>query len=74
MSQTNEQIKALEDLRAYVVETRRSSAVTIGDKDNRIKSIIECQEAIRAIDEAIEDERENADRPARAAVVETNFY
>lgn len=51
-----EQIKALQDLRAYVVETRRSSAIQVGGKDDRIQSIIDCQEAIRAIDEAIADE------------------
>lgn len=60
MDTTDEQIDALKKLREYVVETRRSSAIAIGDVDGRIQSIIECQEAIRAIDEAIADEEKFA--------------
>ncbi len=52
-----EQISALTELRNHVVETRRSSVAIPGDKDARIKSIIECQEALRAIDEAMAEEK-----------------
>ncbi|MEP9348569.1 hypothetical protein [Xanthobacter sp. KR7-225] len=56
MPEADKQIAALKELREYVLETRRTSAVAIGDKDERIKSIIECQQALRAIDEAIAEE------------------
>jgi archaeosine-15-forming tRNA-guanine transglycosylase len=56
MSEAEEQIAALKELRKYVVWTRRSSAIEVGDKDLLIKNIIQCQEAIRAIDEAIAEE------------------
>lgn len=51
------QIENLQQLRDYVLETRRTSVIEIGDKDDRIKSIIKCQEALRAIDEAMAEEK-----------------
>ncbi len=57
-TETDEQIAGLEKLRTFVVETRRSSAIAIGDETSRINSIIRCQEALRAIDDAIREEKE----------------
>ena len=53
----NEQIEGLKELRAYVVETRRTSVIAIGSIDDRIELIIQCQDAIKAIEEALADER-----------------
>ena len=53
----NEQIEGLKDLRAYVIATRRTGVRAIGHTDDRIELIIQCQDAIKAIDEAIADER-----------------
>ncbi|MFG1221696.1 hypothetical protein [Xanthobacter wiegelii] len=56
MSETDDQIAALKDLREYILQKRRAIVIAQGDKDGRIKRIIECQEALRAIDEAILEE------------------
>ncbi|WP_024281209.1 hypothetical protein [Xanthobacter sp. 126] len=56
MPDVDVQIAVLKELREYVLQTRRTSVIAQGDKDGRIKSIIECQEALRAIDEAIAEE------------------
>lgn len=50
------QIAGLTALREYVVKARRTSVIAVGDKDDAIKHIVECQEALRAIDEAIAEE------------------
>ena len=59
----NEHLKALQELRDYVVKTRRDTAAATGDPDGRIKHIIKCQDAIRVLDEAIADERRLGPKP-----------
>jgi hypothetical protein len=49
-------LKSLKELREHVLETRRSNSVAIGDKDQRIKLIIECQERLRVLNEVIAEE------------------
>lgn len=55
----NEHIEALKTIRASMVEVRRQMAAAPGEATatDRIKLIKDYQEAIRALDEAIADER-----------------
>lgn len=60
----SEEIERLEALRAYVVKSRRGGALPTLEAD--VEHIIDCQRAIRAIDEAIADEHKlkNENPPA----------
>lgn len=49
-------IEALTKLRAYVVQARRTTSTAIGTQQDAVDHMIECQVAIKAIDEAIADE------------------
>ena len=50
-------IAKLEDLREFVVKSRRDAILTGDDKEKAIDYVKEAQAAIRAIDEAIADEK-----------------
>jgi hypothetical protein len=59
------QIQGLKAMRDFVVESRRSTVATFiantrGNKDESIKHIIQCQQAIAAINAAVADEEETA--------------
>jgi hypothetical protein len=56
-SEADERIAGLEKLRQFVVDARRTSATAIGGETGRIDSIIKCQKALRALDDAIADEK-----------------
>ena len=58
----SEEIARLKALRAYVVESRRGAGETL---EADVKQVTKCQRAIRAIDEAIADERKESRGKAR---------
>lgn len=68
MSDREKQIAGLKALREHVLAARRTSVVAIGDKDGQIKHIVECQEALRAIDEALAEEEGAASADVAAMI------
>jgi hypothetical protein len=54
----NDEIARLEKLRAFVVKSRRGG--TAKSQEDDVEHIVACQNAIRAIDEALADERKLA--------------
>jgi hypothetical protein len=54
----NDEIARLEKLRAFVVKSRRGG--TTKSQEDDVEHVIACQNAIRAIDEALADERKPA--------------